>query len=152
MVRDKGYIFSIQKCLGTRQAMKQLGKANLNKNIGMEGDHHARVGSQRQLLLVELEVLQLFDLDVAEIKENITTCGIALSKIVRGQRLKIGKVVQLSITKPCEPCSRLDEIRMGLQKELMGQRGMLATVVVGGMMSIGDPIDVLPVIEKGFVH
>ena len=74
-------------------------------------------------------------MDVAEIKENITTCGIALSKIVRGQRLKIGKVVQLSITKPCEPCSRLDEIRMGLQKELMGQRGMLATVVVGGMIS-----------------
>ena len=146
MVRDRGYIVSIQKCLGTRQSMKRLTKANLNKNIGMEGDHHARVGSQRQLLLVELEVLHLFNLEVAEIKENITTCGIALSKIVRGQRLKIGKVVQLSVTEPCEPCSRLDEIRMGLQKELMGRRGVLATVVAGGVISTGDPIDVLPVI------
>ena len=146
MVRDRGYIVSIQKCLGTRQSMKRLTKANLNKNIGMEGDHHARVGSQRQLLLVELEVLHLFNLEVAEIKENITTCGIALSEIARGQRLKIGKVVQLSVTEPCEPCSRLDEIRMGLQKELMGRRGVLATVVAGGVISTGDPIDVLPVI------
>jgi len=146
MVRNRGYIVSIQKCLGTRQVMQRLEKASLNKNIGMEGDHHARVGSQRQLLLVELEVLYLFNLEVAEIKENITTCGIALSEIARGQRLKIGKVVQLSVTKPCEPCSRLDEIRMGLQKELMGRRGVLATVVAGGVISAGDPIDVLPVI------
>ena len=146
MVRNRGYIVSIQKCLGTRQAMQRVAKANLNKNIGMEGDYHARVRSERQLLLVELEVLQSFNLNIAKIKENITTCEIALSKITRGQRLKIGKVVQLSVTKPCEPCSRLDEIRMGLQKELMGRRGVLATVVAGGVISTGDPIDVLPVI------
>ena len=58
MVRNRGYIVSIQKCLGTRQAMQRVAKANLNKNIGMEGDYHARVRSERQLLLVELEVLQ----------------------------------------------------------------------------------------------
>ena len=64
MVRNRGYIVSIQKCLGTRQVMQRLEKASLNKNIGMEGDHHARVGSQRQLLLVELEVLYLFNLEL----------------------------------------------------------------------------------------
>ena len=97
--------------------------------------------------LIEEEVLQVLNLSIAEVKENITTRGVSLGKIGRGQRLQIGKMVQLRLTKPCEPCSRMDEIRMGLQKELLGRRGMLTTVVVGGVICLGDPIKVLPFTE-----
>jgi MOSC domain-containing protein YiiM len=43
----------------------------------------------------------------------------------------------------CDPCSRMDEIRPGLQTELDGRRGMLARVVRGGEVAAGDEIELL---------
>jgi MOSC domain-containing protein YiiM len=43
----------------------------------------------------------------------------------------------------CDPCSRMDEIRPGLQEELEGRRGMLARVVQTGDVAVGDEIRLL---------
>jgi len=43
----------------------------------------------------------------------------------------------------CDPCSRMDEIRQGLQAELDGKRGMLARVVQGGEVAQNDQIELL---------
>jgi MOSC domain-containing protein YiiM len=43
----------------------------------------------------------------------------------------------------CDPCERMDAIRPGLQAELEGKRGMLATVVVTGEVAAGDEIELL---------
>jgi MOSC domain-containing protein YiiM len=43
----------------------------------------------------------------------------------------------------CDPCSRMDEIRPGLQAELDGRRGMLARVVRSGEVSAGDVVELL---------
>ncbi len=48
----------------------------------------------------------------------------------------------LETTKPCTPCERMDEIRMGLQEQLQGKRGMLARVIRGGEIRAGDEIKV----------
>jgi MOSC domain-containing protein YiiM len=37
----------------------------------------------------------------------------------------------------------MDEIRMGLQKELENRRGMLCRVIEGGRISRGDAIEIL---------
>jgi len=59
-----------------------------------------------------------------------------------GQQVALGDEVVIQISKPCAPCSRMDEIRPGLQDELDGRRGMLASVVTGGTVNVGDPIRV----------
>jgi MOSC domain-containing protein YiiM len=41
----------------------------------------------------------------------------------------------------CDPCSRMDELRPGLRAELDGKRGMLAHVVEGGEIALGDAIE-----------
>jgi MOSC domain-containing protein YiiM len=43
----------------------------------------------------------------------------------------------------CDPCSRMDEIRSGLQAELDGRRGMLARVVESGEVAAGDEVELL---------
>ena len=43
----------------------------------------------------------------------------------------------------CDPCSRMDEIRPGLQQELDGRRGMLARVVQSGEVAKNDEIELL---------
>jgi MOSC domain-containing protein YiiM len=56
--------------------------------------------------------------------------------------LRIGESL-LEITAPCNPCPRMDEIRMGLQEELRGQRGWLCRVVASGMIRKGDAVVVM---------
>ncbi len=57
--------------------------------------------------------------------------------------MALGGEVVLKITGPCAPCARMDEIRPGLRLELDGKRGMLASVVRGGTIRVGDAISVL---------
>lgn len=109
---------------------------------GLKGDMHALPGSTRQVLLVELETLNVLKLLPGIIKENITTEGISLMDLELGTRLRIGRAI-LQITKMCKPCYRMDEIREGLQSEIDGRRGMLAQVVEGGTIRLGDPITLL---------
>ncbi len=133
-------IVSIQLCPGSRRPMQPVRQARLNQDFGLENDCHARAGSQRQVLLIDEETLQSMNLEIGEVKENLTTRGIALGNLTRGRVLQIGVEVRLQITRPCEPCSRMDEIRPGLRRRLSGRRGMLARVLSGGEISVGDSI------------
>jgi MOSC domain-containing protein YiiM len=47
------------------------------------------------------------------------------------------------ITMVCDPCHRMDELRDGLRGELDGRRGMLARVVEGGEVCVGDEVVLL---------
>ena len=139
----RGRILSIQLCPGRRQAMRRVQQARAIEDFGLEGDSHGRSKSERQVLLIEHETLAELGIPVSAVKENITTAGISLMKLSRGQRLQLGEVVQVELISLCEPCSRMEEIRPGLRKELSGKRGMLAKVVAGGMFSVGDMIKVV---------
>ena len=54
----------------------------------------------------------------------------------------LGDDVIVEITQFCEPCDRMEEIRPGLRQELDKQRGMLATVISGGIASVGDAVQI----------
>jgi MOSC domain-containing protein YiiM len=123
----------------SRQPGREVESVIALADRGLEGCRHARVGSRRQVLLVEGETLDACGLKPGEIRENITTSGLSVNSLARGQRLAIGKAV-LEVTGPCEPCSRMDEIQMGLQQELTGQRGTLCRVIEGGRIQRGDAI------------
>jgi MOSC domain-containing protein YiiM len=138
-----GEVFSIQLCPGRRQAMQRVIQARACEDFGLAGDSHARSKSRRQVLLIEQETLLAVNLPVGAVKENITTRGIDLMKLSPGQQLQLGECVRLELTGPCEPCSRMDEVRTGLKAELEGRRGMLAKVVAGGMFSVGDAVRVV---------
>lgn len=56
-----------------------------------------------------------------------------------GQFLRIGEV-EVEITLPCVPCGLMNDIRPGLQDELVGKRGMLCRVVKPGLVRPGDTI------------
>jgi len=137
----KGKIVAVQLCPGHRKAMLPVEYAEAVEKTGLKGDVHALPDSSRQLLLIERETLDHFDLEPGQVKENITTAGIALMSLPRGCRLHIGTDVVMEITKTCSPCSRMDEIRPGLRLKLAGKRGMLARVISGGIIRRGDSIE-----------
>ena len=111
---------------------------------GLEGDRSCREGNMRQVLIMDNETLAEFGLVPGQIKENITISGIDLSQTERGNVVFIGDEVTMEIVGECEPCGKMDAIRMGLQAELNHRRGMLATVSNGGPIKVGDSIRVEP--------
>jgi MOSC domain-containing protein YiiM len=133
------YIFV---CLVHRFPMKKAEEVEAMENKGFRGCIHGRAGSKRQVLLMDSETLERFSLAPGITKENITTRGLDFRALVTGQLLRIGQSL-LEVTGPCDPCPRMDEIQMGLQEELRGQRGWLCRVVESGKIQRGDRIEVL---------
>lgn len=139
MNETNSQVVSLQICPAHRSPMEMKQVLRAIEDLGLEGDRHASAGSTRQVLLMDEETLAAFGLAPGAVKENITTRGIAFKTLTPGMRLRIGCVL-LEITKSCTPCSRMDEIRPGLRTALEGQRGMLARVLEGGELQVGDAI------------
>jgi MOSC domain-containing protein YiiM len=135
-------IVSIQLCPGHREPMQPVEEAMLVTGLGIEGDKHANAASLRQVLVADLEALEAVGIAPGTIKENITVEGLDVMTLPVGARLRLGPAALLEITKICEPCFRMDEIRMGLKDELVGRRGMVSRVLQGGPIKVGDPIAV----------
>jgi MOSC domain-containing protein YiiM len=132
-------VVNLQLCPGNRLPMEPVTAAKAIENLGLAGDRHAKADSKRQVLLIEAETLEKLGLRAGDVRENITTRGIALMELPIGTRLRIGEAM-LELTVECEPCSLMDELRLGLRETLKGQRGMLARVTQSGTLSVGDAI------------
>jgi MOSC domain-containing protein YiiM len=134
-------------CLVHRFPMKEIEESEALHNKGLKGCIHGRPNSKRQVSLMDVETLQKLGIPPGAVKENVTTRGLDFQRLEPGQRLRIGGSL-LEITLPCEPCSRMDEIRLGLQDELRGQRGWLCRVVEGGIIRRGDRMEVLAAVPE----
>jgi MOSC domain-containing protein YiiM len=137
-----GTITHLQLKIARDVPMRYVETMRAIADLGIEGDVNARAGSLRQVLLMDEETLIEFGLPPGRIRENITTRGIDLKALERGARLRAGNAL-LEITIPCAPCEFLDEIQPGLREKMIGQRGMLARVIEGGEIKIGDAVEVV---------
>ncbi|MDQ3086485.1 MAG: MOSC domain-containing protein [Actinomycetota bacterium] len=108
---------------------------------GLKGCAHGHP-PRREVLLASKEHLDAVGVEPGEIRENVTVEGADVQTWPVGQRVKIGAAL-LEITMVCDPCHRMDELRDGLRAELDDKRGMLAHVVEGGEIALGDPIDLV---------
>lgn len=122
--------------------MRYVDEAQLITGVGLDGDKHAVASSNRQVLLADREGLDEVGVAPGTIKENVTVEGLNVMGLSVGTRLRLGGTAVLEITTICEPCFRMDEIRMGLKDELVGRRGMNSRVIFGGPIRVGDAITV----------
>ena len=136
-----GSVVSIQICVGHREPMKSVESADLVAGYGIEGDRHATSRgprTRRQVLLMDVETLGSFGLEGGQTRENVTTKGIDLHALPAGARVALGDEAVVEITGFCDPCGRMDELRDGLREAMVDRRGMLATVIAGGGVRVGD--------------
>ena len=119
-------------------------EATVLSGLGLEGDRSAFEGSVRQVLFMDKETLDEFGLDPGQVKENITTAGLDLSQTKKGEVFFIGDEVTMEIVGECEPCSKMDALQPGLMNKIDHRRGMLAMVINGGHIKVGDSVRVEP--------
>ena len=108
---------------------------------GLEGCAHANP-PRREVLLVSKEHLDALGVAPGAIRENVTVEGADVQAWPVGQRVRVGEAL-LEVTMVCDPCHRMDELRDGLRAQLHDRRGMLAHVVEGGEIALGDPIELV---------
>ncbi len=108
---------------------------------GFEGCAHGNP-PRREVLLASKDHLDDVGVEPGAIRENVTVEGADVHAWPVGQQVKVGEAV-LEITMVCDPCHRMDELREGLRAEIDGKRGMLAHVVEGGEIALGDSIELL---------
>ncbi len=123
---------------GHRENMIPVETISVVQHKGIEGD--ASFGrSKRQILIISHEVIAAYGLMPGDLRENITVNQFDLSAIPTEARLSIGDVV-LEVTGDCNPCDRLEELRVGLMDEIQGNRGILARVIEPGVINVGQTI------------
>jgi hypothetical protein len=148
---------------------KELGeRIRLIAGFGVEGDVHAggtvkhrsrvrRDASQPNLRQVHLIHSELhdelrqrgFEVGPGEMGENVTTAGIDLLGLARGTRLLLGDEAVIEVTGLRNPCNQLNGLAPGLMEatlerdsngELVRKAGVMAIVVEGGQVGVGDAI------------
>ena len=105
---------------------------------GFEGCAHANP-PRREVLFASKQHLDSVGVEPGAIRENITVDGVDVHSWSVGQRVRVGGAL-FEITMVCDPCQRMDELRSGLRALLEDRRGMLAHVVEGGEVALGDEI------------
>lgn len=139
----RGSVVSMRICVGHREPMKEVESAEMVAGYGIEGDRHATARgarTKRQVLLMDAETLGAFGLEGGQARENVTTRGIDLHALPAGSRVALGADAVVELTGFCAPCERMDELRGGLREAMVDRRGMLATVVAGGSVRVGDAV------------
>ena len=136
-------------------------EAHVTEN-GIDGDRQRDLrfhgGADRAVVLYSLEVIQALQREghpiaVGSTGENITLSGIDWTGVVPGVEMQIGDV-RLLITKFASPCENIgpsfmdDDFTRISQKRHAGWSRVCARVLAGGIVRMGDPVDVVVPAER----
>ena len=154
----------------SRHGVGKLGRDSITlvEGLGVEGDAHlgekvqhlSRVRRDptqpnlRQVHLIHSELhdelrQRGFDVEPAQMGENVTTRGVDLLGLPVGTRLRLGGDALIEITGLRNPCKQLNGIQDGLMAatlnrdadgELVRKAGVMAIVLGGGDVRPDDPI------------
>jgi len=121
----------------------------LRAGVGIEGDAHADALSPRQLLLAGTPVYEVLSLPPHALRENLLF-DFEPSCLASGTVFQIGSQVRLRMMFQCEACGQLDRVVPGLARRIGPRRGMLARVLTGGLVHVGDPVRDLGVLAPSW--
>ena len=121
--------------------------ARLLANHGLENDRKAGHHPKRQLNILSREWLDKiaplgYQTKPGEFGEQVTVANMDFDELVPGTRIQLGETAVVEITKGRTGCSRL-EAAQGQSIAGIGPIGLLARVVVGGEIRVGDAVGVL---------
>jgi MOSC domain-containing protein YiiM len=130
-----------------RYARVPLEAAALVAGRGITGDRKGR-RPERQLNVMTLETLESLRAEgyrtgPGEMGEQIVVSGLDGEGLVPGRRLQLGDEAIIAVDNLRTGCERLRSIQGCRPAEVSGRLGVMATVLVGGTIRVGDTIAVV---------
>ncbi len=135
-----GKIVHLQLKPAEGEPMKIVASVEAITSYGLRDDGNAG-RSKRQVLIIERETLDEFNLPIGDVRENITVEGIEVAGTTAGTRMRVGQAL-LEAKLDCAPCEFIEDKRPGLRAAMEGKRGTLFKVIEGGESRVGDTIEV----------
>lgn len=130
---------------GTRK--RDVVHAELRANWGIVGDAHAADWHRQVSLLAweSIEKMRALGLNVlaGSFAENITTTGLSLVNLPVGTRLRIGEALT-QVTQIGKVCHDRCAVYYEAGDCVMPREGIFVEVLEGGVVQVGDAIQVLP--------
>lgn len=126
---------------------KNIEKVRLIENFGLEGDAHGG-NWHRQVSLLSYEKVRAFeekDISVEDgaFGENLLVEGFDFKTLPVGTRFRCGDVL-LEMTQIGKECHSHCEIYQAVGDCIMPREGVFARVLHGGMIQIGDELEIVP--------
>lgn len=133
-----------------REPVQVVETLTVSEKKGIEGDHYSGQSGNRHVTLIQAEHLPAIaafsgrdTLDPALLRRNIVVSGLNLLAL-KDKQIQLGDVV-LQITGQCHPCSKMETaLGPGGYNAMRGHGGMTAKVINGGVIRVGDGINVVP--------
>ena len=122
-------------------------RVQLIETWGIEGDKKGSK-TKRQLNVLHAELLaelgnEGFKVGPGEMGEQIVVAGIDPVAMVPGARLKLRDAV-IEVAELRTGCARFEMIQGRPRGDVKGRLGVIAVVVTGGEVAVGDAVEVLP--------
>ena len=149
---------------------ERVAEINVLTGLGVEGDAHQGVNARhrsrvavdpsqpnlRQVHLIHSELYNElrakgFEVEPADLGENVTTSGLDLLSLPRSTMLVVGADVVLEVTGLRNPCAQIDQFQPGLlaavldrgpNGEVIRKAGIMTVVRAGGVIRPRDRIEV----------
>jgi len=120
-----------------------LSQAVLVTDYGIDGD--TKGGGSRQLNIMTMEVLQTlgtegFQTQPGQMGEQLTVSGLDMNLLMAGDRIRIGADAIVEVTEPRTGCAKFERHQGKLRTDAAGRLGMMARVVTGGTIKVGDAV------------
>ena len=126
---------------------KNIEKVRLIENFGLEGDAHGG-NWHRQVSLLSYEKVRAFEekgisVEDGAFGENLLVEGFEFKTLPVGTRFRCGEVL-LEMTQIGKECHSHCEIYQAVGDCIMPREGVFARVLHGGMIQIGDEMEIVP--------
>lgn len=126
---------------------KNIDKVRLIENFGLEGDAHGG-NWHRQVSLLSYEKVRAFEekgisVEDGAFGENLLVEGFDFKNLPVGIRFRCGEVL-LEMTQIGKECHSHCEIYQAVGDCIMPREGVFARVLHGGMIQIGDELEIVP--------
>jgi MOSC domain-containing protein YiiM len=111
---------------------------------GIEGDTKGG-HPKRHLNIVSAETTEAlkaegFQVEPGQFGEQLAIAGIDVDALPVGAQLQIGASATVEIVMPRTGCAKFERYQGRSPQEVSGRMGMMATVVTGGPIQVGDPV------------
>jgi len=124
-----------------------LDEATLLAGYGIDGDMKGG-HPDRQLNIMSYETLTIlrgqgFYTEPGQMGEQIVIHQLDVDSLAKGTRVQLGKDAIIEVGKPRTGCAKFERLQKRSIKQCEGRMGVMARVITGGVIRVGDPVKVL---------
>jgi MOSC domain-containing protein YiiM len=130
-----------------------LESAHLVVGHGIKGDLNGKGNPNRQLNVMSYETLldlreEGFKTNPGEMGEQIILRGLDINTLEAGTRVQLGDSAVIEVIKLRTGCERFEAIQGHPRSHTAGRLGVMARVVVEGVVKVGAPVKVLETVAE----